>query len=260
VPSLAVVTEDFSLYHDLVVRLKRRGISFASLSPKDPIPGGVRVVITSPDEARRIDFRPTVATSGDLDDAIDQAVKALAGREGAELLAVGVDPGRRIGVAALADGAVVASAGVASVDDAVDRVRSFLLRHPAQRQVIRIGHGAPTVRDVLIDRLRNIGTPIEVVDETSTTEDVDLPDVRAAISIAAAKGKRVAAAPRIRPPPGEVKDIQRLSRIKSGGRFTIPAGLAREVAVGSLSLEEAVRRYRRGRQAAGALDLTREEE
>ena len=254
------MTEDFSLYHDLVVRLKKRGLAFASLSPKDPIPREVGVVITSPKEAKGISFRPAVATSGDLEDAIDQALKALAGREGAELLAVGVDPGRRIGVAAVADGVVVASAGVTSVDDAVNRVRMFLQRHPATRQVVRIGDGAPTVRDVLIQRLQGLETPIEVVDERRTTEYVDLPDVRAAISIAAARGQRVDRAPRVDAPPGEVKDIQRLSRIKSGGRFTIPREMAREVAVGSYSLEEAVRRYRRERRAEGGLDLSREEE
>lgn len=255
-----MVTEDFSLYHDLVGRLKRRGISFASLSPKDPIPREVGVVITSPKEAREIAFRPVVATSADLDDAIDQALKALAGREGAELVAVGIDPGRRIGLAALADGTVVASAGTTNVDDAVNRVRMFLQRHPAKRQVVRIGHGAPTVRDVLIQKLRILDTPIEIVDERGTTEPVDLPDVRAAISIAAAKGARVERAPRIAVSPGEVKDIQRLSRIRSRGRFTIPAPMAREVAVGALSLEEAVARYRRERQAAGKLDLSKEEE
>ena len=73
------------------------------------------MVITSPDEARRIDFRPTIATSGDLDDAIDQALKILSGREAADFVAVGIDPGRRIGVAALVDGAVVASAGTTSL-------------------------------------------------------------------------------------------------------------------------------------------------
>jgi hypothetical protein len=258
--NLAVVTEDFSLYHDLVVRLKRRGVSFASLSPKDPIPEDIGVVITSPEEAERLDFRPLVATHGDLEDAIDQAMKALAGREGAERLAIGVDPGRRIGVAALADGAVVASAGVTSVDEAVNRVRLYLQRHPAKRQVVRIGHGAPTVRDVIIRRLQPLGVPIEVVDETNTTEGVDLPDVQAAISIASARGVRVERVPTIAVRQGEVKDIQRLSRIKSGGRFTIPQALAREVAVGSLTLDEAVRRYKRERQAQGAFDLSREEE
>jgi hypothetical protein len=259
-PTIAVVTEDFSLYHDLVVRLKRRGISFASLSPKDPLPDDVGVVITSPQEEGRIKFRPVVVTRGDLEDAVDQALKALAGREPYQQVAVGIDPGRHIGVAALADGVVISSARVDSIDEAVNRVRLFLQRHPAKRQVIRIGHGSPTQRNVLIHRLENAGVPIEIVDETRTTQDVEMPDVRAAISIAAGRGARVDRPPKIAVSPGEVKDIQRISRIKSQGRFTIPRSMAHEVAIGSLSLDDAVRRYRRERRADESLDLTREEE
>jgi hypothetical protein len=260
VSSIAVVTEDFSLYHDLVVRLKRRGVPFASLSPKDPLPDAIGVVITSPAEAARVTFRPLVVTRGDLDDAIDQALKALAGREPFERVAVGIDPGRSIGVAALADGAILATASCGSVDEAVNRVRLFLQRHPGKRQVIRIGHGSPTLRNVLIHRLHDLSVPIEIVDEAGTTEVVDLPDVRAAISIAAGRGLRVERPPRIAVPRGEVKDIQRLSRIKSKGRFTIPRELAEEVAVGAISLDAAVRRYRRQRQADESLDLSSEEE
>lgn len=257
---VAVVTEDFSLYHDLVVRLKRRGIPFASLSPRDPLPDDVGVILTSPAEAEDLDFRPVVPTRGDLDDAIDQALKALAGREPAQVVAVGIDPGRSIGVAAVADGLVVSSARCGSVDEAVGRVRLLLQRHPAARQVIRIGHGAPTLRDVLIRRLLVSGVPVEVVDESRTTRPVEAPDVRAAMTIASTKGDRVERPPDVRVPPGEVKDIQRLSRIRSGGRFTIPRDLAQRVAVGAMSLEEAVERYRRGRQADLKMDYTREEE
>jgi len=257
---VAVVTEDFSLYHDLVVRLKRRGIPFASLSPRDALPDDVGVVLTSPREAAAIDFRPVVATRGDLDDAIDQALKALAGREPAQVVAVGIDPGRTIGVAAVADGLVVSTARCAGVEEAVARVRLLLQRHPGRRQVIRIGHGAPTLRDVLIRRLLACGVPLEVVDETRTTQGVDAPDVRAAMTIAGARGQRVGRPPDVRVPRGEVKDIQRLSRIRSGGRFTIPRELAEEVALGAISVEAAVERYRRGRQADLSQDFAREEE
>jgi hypothetical protein len=257
---IAVVTDDFSLYHDLVVRLKRRGVPFASLTPRDPVPDDVGVVITSPAEAKTVDFRPVVATRSDLEDAIDQALKALAGREPAQVLAVGVDPGRTIGLAAVADGLVVATARCAGVDEAVNRVRLFLQRHPARRQVIRIGHGAPTLRDVLVRRLLVSGVPVEIVDESRTTRPVEAPDVRAAMTIASTRGDRVERPPLVHVPRGEVKDIQRLSRIRSGGRFTIPRDLAAQVALGALTLEAAVERYRRGRQADLYFDFAGEEE
>jgi hypothetical protein len=44
------------------------------------------------------------------------------------------------------------------------------------------------------------------------------------------------------PTPGEVKEVQRLSRRVSGGQLTISQGLAQAVAVGRLSMEEAIDR------------------
>jgi len=44
---------------------------------------------------------------------------------------------------------------------------------------------------------------------------------------------------------GYLRDIQRRSRIESHGEITISRSLAREVALGNLSLEEAIERMRR---------------
>ena len=44
----------------------------------------------------------------------------------------------------------------------------------------------------------------------------------------------------LQPTEGEVKELQRRSRIKSQGRVTISLDLARKVALGELTLEEAI--------------------
>ena len=44
------------------------------------------------------------------------------------------------------------------------------------------------------------------------------------------------------PTPGEVKEVERLSRRVSGGQVTISQRLAQAVAVGRLSIEEAIGR------------------
>ena len=46
----------------------------------------------------------------------------------------------------------------------------------------------------------------------------------------------------VNPTPGEVREVQRLSRRMSGGRVTISQRLAQAVAVGRLSMEEAIGR------------------
>ena len=44
----------------------------------------------------------------------------------------------------------------------------------------------------------------------------------------------------IDPSEGELRDIQRISRNKSNGRVTIPTELARKVAKGEVTIEQAI--------------------
>jgi len=93
---------------------------------------------------------------------------------------------------------------------------------------------------------------VEVVDEAGTTHRTAQPDVDAAIDIAKSSGRRVEPPVEIRPTPGEVREIQRRSRLDSGGVVTISSELAGAVARGDLSLEEAIARARRKeRQSQG---------
>src|SRR3990170_1926160 len=71
------------------------------------------------------------------------------------------------------------------------------------------------------------------------------PDVDAAIDIARTPGRRVVPPFDVRPTPGEVRDIQRRSRLDSAGQVTISSELADAVARVVLSLEEAIARARR---------------
>src|SRR5207248_2886198 len=71
------------------------------------------------------------------------------------------------------------------------------------------------------------------------------PDVDAAIDIARTPGRRVQPPFEIRPTPGEVREIQRRSRLESGGLVTISSELAGAGARGDFSLEEAIARARR---------------
>src|SRR5205823_5725308 len=71
---------------------------------------------------------------------------------------------------------------------------------------------------------------VEVVDEAGTTHRTAQPDVDAAIDIAKSSGRRVEPPSEIRPTPGEVREIQRRSRLDSGGVVTISSELAGAVA------------------------------
>ncbi len=106
--------------------------------------------------------------------------------------------------------------------------------------IARVGHGDRTNRNRVIKAIWNTVDDVEIVDERNTTRRTEEPDADAAISIAMAPGFRMPFPPEIEPTPGELRDIQRISRIESGGRMTISADLAEMVAKGELTLPEAL--------------------
>ncbi len=241
---LGVLTEDFRLYHDLVAALKARDLSFVSLSFSRRIPDSVGVVLTSAAEAARVRSRRVVVVD-DIDIAIGKALQLLRGKSEWRELLVGVDPGREPGVAILGDGELL-EARLASSPEAVgDVVRRALQTYPAHEVRVRVGHGDPTNRNRVLNSLASDSLRVEIVDEAGTTRRTPQPDLDAAIDIARTPGVRVQGPFEIRPTPGEVREIQRRSRLGSGGQVTISTALAEAVARGEVSLEEAIRHQRR---------------
>lgn len=243
---LGLLTQDFRLYHDLVGALKARDIPFRSLNRGAPIPRDVGVILTSPSEASGIRFAEVVAVE-DVTDALARALQVLRGRHRWREFVIGVDPGGEPGVAFVGDGEVVDTRVAVSPEGVADIVRSALLGFPAERVRLRVGHGDPTNRNRIINALAPLGLPVEIVNEEGTTPRVPspTPDADAAIEIARSHGVRAARFYTIEPTPGEVREIQRQSRVSSGGKVTISQELARKVAKGDLTLGDAIEQHRR---------------
>ena len=241
---LGILTEDFRLYHDLVGALKARGAPFTSLSFSRRVPETVGAVLTSAAEAPRIRFKNVIVVH-DLDNAIARALQLLKGKtEWTELL-IGVDPGHEPGVAVLGDGDVLDTYLAPSPEAVRDQVRTALRTFPAKRVRVRVGHGDPTNRNRILNSLADDGLRVEIVDEAGTTHRTPQPDLDAAVDIARTPGVRVEPPFEVRPTPGEVREIQRRSRLQSGGQVTISSELANGVAQGKLTLDEAIARQRR---------------
>ncbi len=241
---LGILTEDFRLYHDLVAALKARDLPFASLSFARRIPETVGAVLTSPAEASRVRLRHVVPVD-DIDSSIARALQLLKGKSEWNELLIGVDPGREPGVAIIGDGDVIDTRIAASPEAVAFHVRQAVRTFPARDVRVRIGHGDPTNRNRILNALARDGLRVEIVDEAGTTHRTPQPDVDAAIDIARTGGRRVVPPFEIRPTPGEVREIQRRSRLDSGGVVTISSELANAVARGDLSLEDAIARARR---------------
>ena len=250
---LGLLTGDFRLYHDLVGSLKARGIPFRSLNRGEPIPRDVGAILTSPAEAPGVPF-PEVVAVDRIEDAIARALQILRGRHRWREFVIGVDPGGEPGVAFVGDGEVVDTRVAASPERVADIVRSALLGFPAERVRLRVGHGDPTNRNRIINALAPLGLPVEIVNEEGTTPRLPspTPDADAAIEIARGHGVRAARYYAVEPTAGEVREIQRQSRLSSGGEVTISQEIAQHVARGEMTLAEAIEKHRRGPRSGRA--------
>lgn len=240
---LGLLTSDFRLYHDLVSHLKERDIPFLSLSFHQAIPPEVGAVLTSAEEAETVDF-PTKVSCGEVEDAVAQALQLLRGKASFGEIVVGVDPGPRPGVAALGDGELVDARTSPSPEAVAEVVQGIQRNHTSERFRIRVGHGDPTNRNRILNALSQAGLQAEIVDERGTTRRDrrrdDARNIEAAVDIAMVRGSQAEAWYDIYPTPGELREIQRQSRIRSAGRLTISKDLAERVARGEMTLAEAV--------------------
>ena len=239
---VALVTEDFRFFYGAVRALKERGQPFVSLGFNDPLPYNVGLVLTTEPERKRVHGRKVIA-SNDPEWAAKAALALLQGGPFKRLI-VGVDPGPRPGIAILGDGKVLFADDLLSPEAVAPTIRDFLSLVRSDELLLRVGDGDPTNRDRIINALWEVAHNIEMVDERSTTRRTGHPDADAAVAIAQAHGPLLPAPPRVAPTEGEVRDIQRQSRIESQGAVTISASLARKVATGALSLGEAIERQR----------------
>jgi hypothetical protein len=237
---IGIMTKNFRFFYELVQLMREHREAFVSLDFNENVPDSVGVVITTREERPLVRFSRVVANERP-DLALEMARSQLRGRESFRTLVAGIDPGSRPGLAIIGDGRVLVAETVGSperVADEIDRYRKCF-RH--ERLIARVGHGDRTNRNRVIRSIWNSVDDVEVVDETSTTRRTEEPDADAAVSIALGSGYRMPFPPEVKPTPGEVRDIQRLSRIESGGRVTISSDLAESVAKGELSLPEALR-------------------
>lgn len=240
----AIMTGDFRLYHGLIRELKRAGIRYVTLKPGETVPPYVALVITSEEECASIDFGRKICVS-DPEKGAEQALVYLSSTERCSELVIGVDPGKKPGIAVVCDGKVVETVQAMSPEDCLRIVGSALSSREYGRAVIRVGHGDLTNRNRTIGALRALGLRMELVDESNTTKLTKNSDTDAAVSIAFTEGSEIRKEYAVEPTDGEIREIQRRSRIESRGMLTIGKELADSVARGSMTMEKAIDEQRR---------------
>ena len=237
---IVVATADFELYHEVVGELRERDVEFTTVEPGDPLPTGTDAVVTGDDDLD-VDVPVVRADAGSARLAVERALASQRGDQGRTV--VGVDPGNRPGIAVLRGGMVVAAFQV-PVADAADAIREEA--GSDEDAVVRIGDGARMAGARILDDLPD--ATVELVDETGTTPHLGsgargMGDVLAAVNIALTPGEAVEGRS-VEPTEGEIEVVKARSRERSEENRTITAALARRVAAGDLTLEEALAEHR----------------
>jgi hypothetical protein len=236
---IGLLTQDPRTYFEMIEALREQGLKYISLDFSEPLPANVGVVITTECESDKIDF-DNLVTDSDPDVAIAKARKILAGDASVKDLAIGIDPGHRPGVAALGDGTVLTRSVASSPEAVRETVDDIMRDYPSTNVIIRIGNGDRTNRNRIFNALWDDGHRLEIVDERNTTTRSQTPDEDAAVEIALTPGYRPRKKQKVEPCEGEIRNIQRISRLESNGSITVSRKLAERVAMGELSLDDAI--------------------
>jgi hypothetical protein len=242
--SVALVTRDPALYGELAGFLRERRWPAVSLLPGQRIPASVAVVLTSTEEAPLIAHPRVLPVAPDGDrHALSAAVEqALDSSDPDSELIVGIDPGPRPGYAILSGSKCLGAGTLESPESAGAFASHLRHRFPSRPVRYRVGAGDPPSRNRIVNSLLGHQRWVEIVNERGTTPRGQRRprDPAAARTIAHGEGVTV----RERLPttftPGEVQNLQRLSRERSDGRLTISRSSAHRVLRGELTLSEAV--------------------
>lgn len=239
--TVVVATEDFELYHGVVGELRDRSVRFTTVRPGDPLPEGTTVVVAGAGDEVEDDVPVVVGAPADPRRAVEEALAVAWGGGGRRV--VGVDPGERPGIAVI-DGEDVVAVFQVPLSDAAAVIREEI--EGAVEPVVRIGDGARIQGATLVDELA--GVRVELVDETGSTPHLGtgargMGDVIAAVNIARREGDPIDSR-EVEPTPGELQVIKSAARERSAENRAITEALARRVAKGELTIEDALDEHR----------------
>ena len=234
---------DFRLAFRLMQALKRQNLKFDLLDHDAPLSHAETVWMASDVEivGREDQGWPVAASLEDIEGAIQRALLHLRGVHQIHELTFGIDPGPRPGIAWMGDGIVLGMSQLESIDKVTAHIETIKSAVKHQQSRVRIGDGAPIIRDRIINDCLTHSIELEQVNESKTSRGLLRHNhVVSAIRIALLSGQRVLEFRTVQPTEGELREIQRQSRKFSNGRKTISTEMAYDVATGKCSLEQAV--------------------
>ena len=200
---IAVATVSGKAYYLIVSELKRKNIPFLSLTPNDPIPIEIKVVITTEEEQRLMNHEKILAYREGVNPEalLNEALQILQGKDHYEKIVIGIDPGEVFGLAVLADGKVIETENCFSIEETLGKVKNILnsLERTLVTSVsVKVGDGVLTYKEKLLrvlDDALPLNVTLESVSEVGTDRYLNqtkhrrgLRDIVSAIRIAGRNG------------------------------------------------------------------------
>ena len=147
---VGLMTDDFRLYHRLAPFLESHGLPVLGLRSGDLVPPTVRALVGGPPEDPR-----TLPVRQDPEAVLLSIRSHLDAPAGFRRVIFGLDPGKVIGLAVVADGKWLLVAEAMSVAKAVERVATWAEALAARSWEVHVGAGAPIVGRELLAALRS---------------------------------------------------------------------------------------------------------
>ncbi len=172
--NIAIVTVSARAYYKLTSEFKKRAIPFLSLTDPYNIPPSVKVIITT-ERIEKTDEMPFQLIYNELDDPTDIVVKAIQisrGKPKYDNLSIGVDPGKRIGIAVVSNQGVIFSTTSLSVDKAVHAIIESIDNIQADTKSVKVGNGGGIYCKKIVDALNDklpFNVSLEIVNESGTS-------------------------------------------------------------------------------------------
>lgn len=172
---MVVATLQGRSYYKIISALKSLGLKFDSVLPGEVHSFDSQLVITTEEERQMIDH-DRILLDSELDDELAlvkaKILRSMMNAYHDDQLIIGIDPGRRIGLAALYLEKEIESRVLTSTKAAVDLVVALADGIRSGRKIIRIGDGdkalARTIASGIHARLKN-KISIELVNEHGTS-------------------------------------------------------------------------------------------
>jgi len=167
---ICVATSKARAYYAIVSRLRRAGLPFTSVLPDSDLKD-CDLVLTTAEEIGQFGGRALALEDLDENPGVfkGQLVSRLVGKS--DVMLVGIDPGKRTGLAIFYGQTRLAFNTFDSVGAVCSRVSAFAESVPSSRLLVRVGNGNKPMASRLLDGLRKEvpRATIEMVDESGTS-------------------------------------------------------------------------------------------